>query len=121
MIREVQPDDVLGRALARTFAPWMARRAPADANDIITMLEAEDGLDFTSRLGEIAAPTLVACGELDPFSGADLARETAAGIPDGRAIVYPGLRHGVRGQGFEEHLVDFLLGTDRVRPHDPHA
>jgi pimeloyl-ACP methyl ester carboxylesterase len=111
MIREVQPDNTFGRTMARVFAPLMAMAAPTDATDIITLLEAEDGLDFTPRLGEIEAPTLVTCGELDPFSGPDLARETAAGIPAGRAIVYEGRRHGIRGKDFQQDLADFLVGT----------
>jgi pimeloyl-ACP methyl ester carboxylesterase len=76
---------------------------------MITLLEAEDAHDFSPRLGQIKASTLVACGELDPFSGAALARETAAGLPHGRAAVYEGRRHGVRGKAFEQDLVDFLV------------
>lgn len=79
MMRTVQPDKRLGRAVAGLFSPLLARSASGDPTDLIALLEAEDGHDFTPRLGEIAAPTLVACGELDPFSGADLAEETAVG------------------------------------------
>lgn len=110
MIRAVQPDNLAGRAAAHLFAPLMALNAPADATDMVALIEAEDGHDFCSRLGLISAPTLVACGELDPFSGAELARETAAGLPRGRAVVYQGQRHGVRGAAFEQELVDFLVG-----------
>jgi pimeloyl-ACP methyl ester carboxylesterase len=110
MIRTVQPDNLLGRTAARLFAPLMAMNAPADPIDMVALLEAQDEHDFGPRLGEIGAPTLVACGELDPFSGADLARETAAGIPRGRAAVYAGQRHGVRGEAFERDLLDFLVG-----------
>ncbi len=47
-------------------------------------------------------------GELDPFCGAELAQETAAGILGGRAVVYPGLRHGVRGAVVDRDLQEFL-------------
>ena len=110
MIRVVQPDNAAGHAAARLFSPLMAMSAPDDASDMIALVEAEDAFDFSERLGEIAAPTLVACGELDPFSGAQLARETAAGLADGRAIVYEGRRHGVRGDAFGRDLVEFLVG-----------
>mgnify|MGYP001826832530 CR=1 FL=1 len=113
-MREVQPDNAFGRTVVGLFSPLMARSAPADPTDMIALLEAEADLDFTDRLAEIQAPTLVVCGELDPFSGADLARETAAGIPDGRAIVYEGKRHGVRGKAFERDLVEFLVGSGRA-------
>jgi pimeloyl-ACP methyl ester carboxylesterase len=108
MIREVQPDNAFGHALAKVFAPLIALGAPNDPTDVITLLEAEDGLDFTDRLSQIRARTLVACGELDPFSGAELALETAAGIPNGRAVVYAGQRHGVRGKAFGRDLRAFL-------------
>ena len=108
-IELVQPDNAIGRLAARLFAPLMARDAPVDATDMLALLEAEERHDFTPRLGEIKAPTLVLSGELDPFCGEALARETATGIPDGRAAVYPGMRHGVRGAAVERDLVQFLV------------
>ncbi len=110
MMRTVQPDNALGRAAAWLFSPLMARTAPEDPTDMIALLEAEDAHDFTPRLGEIGAPTLVACGELDPFSGAELARETASGIPSADVLVYEGRRHGLRGKAFERDLAGFLGG-----------
>jgi pimeloyl-ACP methyl ester carboxylesterase len=106
----VQPDNLLGRVAARLFAPLLARSAPVDPTDMLAILEAEERHDFTPRLGEITAPTLVLSGELDPFCGEALARETAAGIPGARAIVYAGQAHGVRGPELERDLVDFLVG-----------
>lgn len=107
-IRLVQPDNVVGRAMAWLASPLMAWGAPDDPSEMLALLEAEEGHDFTPRLGEIRAPTLVLSGELDPFCGAALAEETAAGIPQGRAIIYPGLGHGVRGPAVERDLVAFL-------------
>lgn len=111
MMATIWPDNAFGHAVARLFSPLMAMSAPDDPTDMITLLEAEDRHDFTAHLGEIEAPTLVACGELDPFSGAKLARETAAGITNGRSIVYAGRRHGVRGAEFERDLVGYLVGN----------
>jgi pimeloyl-ACP methyl ester carboxylesterase len=99
--------------MSRLFSPLMARGAPSDPDEMLALLEAEAAHDFTPRLGEIQAPTLVLSGELDPFCGAAMAYETAAAIPDGRAIVYAGQRHGVRGRQVQRDLVDFLV--DEVR------
>lgn len=109
----VQAENALGRAMGRLFAPLMARGAPSDADEMLALLEAEAAHDFTPLLGEIEAPTLVLSGELDPFCGAAMAYETAAAIPDGRAIVYAEQRHGVRGRQVQRDLVDFLV--DEVR------
>jgi pimeloyl-ACP methyl ester carboxylesterase len=118
MMRTVQPDNRLGRAVARLFSPLMARGAPVDPTDMIVLLEAEDVHDFTPRLGEIRAPTLVACGELDPFSGAALAEETAARLPHGQPLVYPGQRHGLRGARYAQDLADFMLEARREGTSD---
>ena len=116
MMRTVQPDDRLGGAMARIFSPLMARSAPSDPTDMIALLEAEDRLDFTPRLHEVEATTLIACGELDPFCGGDLAEETAAGMPDARALVYAGLRHGLRGDRYARDLASFVLDARREDP-----
>lgn len=112
MMGAIWPDNAFGRSVAWLLSPLMAMGAPKDPSDLVTLVEAEDRLDFCGRLGEIKAPTLVACGELDPFSGADLARETAAGIPNGRAVVYEGRRHGLRGPEFARDLADFLAADE---------
>ena len=111
MMGLVQPENAFGRGLVRLFSPLLARSAPKDPADMIALLEAEDGYDFSPRLGEISASTLVASGEFDPFCGAVVARETAAGLLHGQAIVYQGQRHGLRGAAFERDLVDFLDGA----------
>jgi proline iminopeptidase len=43
-------------------------------------------LDYAPRLGEITAPTLVACGRCDPQFAPACSEELAAGIPNARAI-----------------------------------
>ncbi len=114
ILEQVQPNNVLGRAAAWLFAPLMARNAPVDPTDMLALLEAEDRHDFTPRLHEIEVPTLVLSGELDPFCGAAMAQETAAALPNGRAIVYAGQRHGVRGAALESDLVEFLCDNGRI-------
>jgi pimeloyl-ACP methyl ester carboxylesterase len=49
----------------------------------------ENKHDFQDRLAEIRAPTLVIAGARDPFYTEALLRETAAGIPNARLILYP--------------------------------
>jgi len=109
MMKTVQPDNVLGRSMAWLLSPLMAWSAPDDPSDMVGLIDAKDGYDLTQRLGEIVAPTLVACGELDLFCSPVVARQTADGIPGAGLITYPGRRHGVRGKRFEQDLVDFLV------------
>ncbi len=110
-IELVQPDNALGRAVAWLFAPLMARSAPVDPTDMLALLEAQERSDFGPRLGEIESPTLVLSGESDPFCGREMAAAMASALPNGRAIVYPGLRHGVRGDRVERDLVEFLVDS----------
>jgi pimeloyl-ACP methyl ester carboxylesterase len=88
------------------LAAWLA--APASASDLLVTIQAEDKHDFRARLGEIAAPTLVAGGDQDFFFTPELFRETAAGIPDGRVILYPGKGHPASGERFREDVSAFL-------------
>jgi pimeloyl-ACP methyl ester carboxylesterase len=83
--------------------------APADPSDLVVTVEAEDRHDFKARLGEIAAPTLVAAGDKDVFYDEQTVRETAAGIPDARLIIYPGMGHPVSGKQFSQDVLAFLL------------
>lgn len=75
---------------------------PADANDLLVTIAAEDVFDFKSRLGEIVAPTLV-------IATPGLFRETAAGIPNARLILYEGRGHGPAGKQFARDVLTFLL------------
>lgn len=85
---------------------WFGR--PADPSDLIVTVEAEDEHDFLDRLGEISAPTLVVAGADDPFYTEALFRETAAGIPDARLILYPGMGHPAHGKAFARDVLAFL-------------
>jgi pimeloyl-ACP methyl ester carboxylesterase len=99
---------------ARAPIVWFVSRAmswfsrPKDPSDFIVTVKAEDVHDFRDRLAEIAAPTLVVAGADDPFYTEALFRETAAGIPDGRLILYPGMGHPAHGKRFARDVLSFL-------------
>lgn len=88
--------------------------APRDPSDLVVTIEAEDKHDFRARLGEIVAPTLVIAGDLDPFYTEQLFRDTAAGIPNARLILYKGMGHPASGVQFAKEVRAFL--TEVARP-----
>ncbi len=88
------------------LAGWLP--APKDPSDLVITIEAEDKHDFGKRLAEITAPTLVVAGDRDPFYTEALFRETAAGIPNARLILYPGMGHPASGKQFGRDLLAFL-------------
>lgn len=63
---------------------------PDNPSDGLVEIEAEDKHDFKERLAEIKVPTLVIGGEEDFFYPI---RETAAGIPNAKLILYEGVGH----------------------------
>ena len=89
-------------------AALMALSAPKDPSDLVITVEAEDKHDFKNRLAEISAPTLVAAGMEDPFYSPALFRETAAGIPKARLILYEKMGHPSSGKQFEQDMLAFL-------------
>jgi pimeloyl-ACP methyl ester carboxylesterase len=98
------------KALIWLASPMMALDTPDDPSDLIVTIDAEDKFDFKDRLPEIAAATLVVAGAEDPGYTEQLFRETAAGIPDGKLILYPGMGHPARGKQFESDVLAFLRG-----------
>ncbi len=82
---------------------------PKDPSDLIITIEAEDQHAFQGRLSEISAPTLVIAGDQDPFYSEALFRETAAGIPNARLILYPKMGHPAGGKQFQADVRAFLL------------
>ena len=64
-----------------------------DPTDMIRTIAAEDAFDAEPQLGRISAPTLVLGGAADPFYSEDLFRRTAAGIPEGEVVLFPGKSH----------------------------
>jgi pimeloyl-ACP methyl ester carboxylesterase len=84
--------------------------APADPSDLAVTVLAEDAHAFRDRLGEIAASTLVIAGEEDPFYTTTLFRETAAGIPHARLVLFPRVGHPAGGEAFRREVAAFLTG-----------
>ncbi len=98
----------LGKITAAFGSLFMARTAPDDPSDFMVTVEAEDRHDFRGRLAEIKAPTLVIAGARDPFYTEELLRETAAGIPNARLVLYPGKGHAPTGKEFARDVLGFL-------------
>lgn len=81
---------------------------PKDPTDLAVTIEAEDRHDFRHRLSEIKAPTLVIAGDKDPFYSAQLFRDTAAGIPGAKLVLYEGMGHPASGKQFHQDMRAFL-------------
>jgi pimeloyl-ACP methyl ester carboxylesterase len=73
------------------LAGFLGRRQNPD--DMLATIDAEASFDVTSRLGSITAPTLLIAGGRDHAFPLPLVEATAAGIPNGRLIVYPEAGH----------------------------
>jgi pimeloyl-ACP methyl ester carboxylesterase len=96
-------------ALAWLFGrSWTAK----DPADMLITIAAEDAFDAEPGLHRVQAPTLVVGGSADPFYSEDLFRRTAAGIPDGRAVIFPGKGHlSAAGSKAAANIgLGFLLG-----------
>lgn len=85
-------------------------------SDLFATIHAEDGFDLRARLGQITAPTLVIGGDRDAFYSPELFTETAALIPNGRLVLYPGRGHlGTQtAPGFVQEVLGFLGGVPAV-------
>jgi pimeloyl-ACP methyl ester carboxylesterase len=112
MIRYVLPSagiwKLLNPPLAWTAARLLSLGRKPDLSDLVVTIEAEDQHAFKDRLSEISAPTLVIAGADDPFYTPVLFRETAAGIPNARLVLYEKMRHPATGKQFERDVLEFL-------------
>jgi pimeloyl-ACP methyl ester carboxylesterase len=63
------------------------------ANDAESEFDGPSGLDTATRLDEIAAPAIVACGELDVPLKLERSAELAASLPNGSHQSLPGRAH----------------------------
>ncbi len=97
------------KLLFKSLMWLLGKRAFATPTDIsagLVELEAEITHDFRERLAEIKVPTLVIGGEEDPYYPI---RETAAGIPNAKLILYKGLGHdAILKPQFMEDVLVFL-------------
>lgn len=64
-----------------------------DLSDMLITIDAENAFDLTHRLPAITTPTLVIGGGRDRFYGADVFRDTAAGLPNGQLLLFPDKGH----------------------------
>lgn len=86
------------RLFARPAGWVMGQFAPSDQSDMLVTIAAEDVFDAEPHLDRVTAPTLVLGGTADGFYTRDLFERTAAGIPQGKAVVWEGRSHvGVAG------------------------
>lgn len=76
--------------LVRVMARSMSSKDP---HDMLVTMDAEDAFDVGDQLHRITAPTLVIGGAKDVFYPHELFEQTAAGVKDGRAHIYPDLGH----------------------------
>jgi pimeloyl-ACP methyl ester carboxylesterase len=81
---------------------------PDNPSDLLVEGKAEMAHDSKSRLTEIRAPTLVIGGSKDYYCPVERLRETAAGIPNARLVLYEGKGHMIMGKRFDEDVLAFL-------------
>jgi len=93
---------------------WLAARRflGDDPSDMLITIEAEDAFDAEPDLHRIQAPTLVLGGTGDDTYSEDLFRRTASGIPNGRAVIFPGKGHvyPTSSKSAVSTALGFLLG-----------
>lgn len=114
MVSAMMPTPIQGplRPLARLIGRAMA---PQDPNDLLVTIDAEDAFDVGDQLHRITAPTLVIGGAKDAFYTRELFEQTAAGVEDGRAHIYPDWGHGraTMSSATANLTLGFLLGAPR--------
>ena len=108
LLRFMLPPGPLTDAQVALASFLLSLRPPADPSDLVISVEAEDQFSFQEQLAQITAPTLVAAGDSDPFYSPALFQETAAGIPNARFILYPGMGHPASGKQFQRDVLAFL-------------
>ena len=72
---------------------WLANPWRDDPADMLITNAAARAFNAEPELHRVRAPTLVMGGSADPYYSEDLFRLTAAQIPGGRAVIFPGKGH----------------------------
>jgi len=93
------------------FGPLLSSK-PTNPSDLLVEAEAECEHNTKNRLAEINVPTLVIAGDNDFYFPEDLYRETAAGIPNAKLILYEGVGHMAMGKQFDEDVLEFLSDNE---------
>ena len=89
------------------IGPFVLRK-PENPTDLLVEGEAEMMHNSKNRLAEIVAPTLVIGGDRDYYCPVDVLRETAAGIPNSKLVLYKGKGHMILGKKFDKDVLAFL-------------
>ena len=79
--------------VTRRMGWLMGGFTPDNQDDMLVTIAAEDSFDAEPHLSRVQAPTLVLGGTADAFYSRDLFERTAAGLPRGRAVLFPGRSH----------------------------
>jgi pimeloyl-ACP methyl ester carboxylesterase len=96
-----QASALVGKALAPRLVrypagalAWLANPFVAgNPADMLITNAAMIAFDAGPELRQVRAPALVMGGSADPYYSEDLFRRTAAAIPGGRAVIFPGKGH----------------------------
>jgi len=74
---------------------WLDERSQrgVDPTNMLATIDAECGYDVRTQLGKIRVPTLIIGGGRDRAFSEELFRETAAGIPGAKLVLYPKRGH----------------------------
>ena len=92
---------------------WLADSlAAGNPADMLITNAAAVAFDAGPELHRVLAPTLVIGGSTDPYYSKDLFRRTAAEIPGGRVVIFPGKGHLYAGasRAAANIALGFLLG-----------
>jgi 3-oxoadipate enol-lactonase len=118
---EAIADAVMGRYFhdafraqkAATVARFRRRLVTTDAVGYVGCCEAVGKVDTTSRLGQIAVPTLVIAGELDQGTPVAMAEALAGGIPGAQLQVLKEASHlsaAEQPEAFSQLVTQFVSG-----------
>lgn len=102
---------------AASALAWLANPLAADdPSDMLITNAAVRAYDAEPRLNQVRAPSLVLGGTADPYYSEDLFRLTAARIPDGHVVVFPGKSHlYVAGSRLPARMaLEFLLSGSEL-------
>ncbi|MEM2968989.1 MAG: alpha/beta hydrolase [Candidatus Bathyarchaeia archaeon] len=100
------------KALMKFFMSYVAPlmwSTHDNPSDLLVEAKAETAHNSKNRLAEIKAPTLVIGGDKDYYCPVERLRETAAGIPNAKLVLYKGKGHmNTMGKKFDEDISAFL-------------
>lgn len=77
----------------RRWGDYILARATPEAAERLFVMEAEQPIDWASRLPQLRTPTLIVHGELDAFYRIEHMRYTQSLIPDSELVVMEGTGH----------------------------